>query len=348
METIKHTRVAPEQKGRIDRVVQTLTELSRADVRGIFDHQCVKLNGKWCSDAGTMVKAGDKVEVIYDKHTRYHERPAPRTRGFKIVFEDDYLLVVDKAAGILSVPTDKREDDTLVHELAHYVNKGPKIRKRVSIVHRLDRDTSGLLVFGKSEEVAIQLKNQFAARKPEREYIAIVSGKLEKTEGTITSHLATSRDLDQYSTEDTETGKLAITHYKVERQLKDAAVLRVTLETGRRNQIRVHFAEAGHPVLGDSRYRTDLAQHPLWTQKRLALHATVLGFRHPVSQEPMKFVSKPPVVFERLQRNVERDRAPKPPPDTRKGIMPKGTVPAKGPQAKAKRRMRPKKRIRPR
>jgi 23S rRNA pseudouridine1911/1915/1917 synthase len=302
MDVKKQTKVKPDQEGRADRVVQELTELSRADVRGLFDHQCVRINGKVTSRAGDPVKAGDVVEVRYDMHRRYHERLQPRSRSFKLVYEDEHLLVVEKAAGVLSVPTTKHEQNTLVHELARYVSKGPRIRRRISIVHRLDRETSGLLVFGKSHTVAERLKMQFSQRKPEREYIAIVYGRLEQDEGTIKSHLATARDLDQYSTPDPEKGKLAITHYTVQKRLKNATVVKVQLETGRRNQIRVHFAEQGHPILGDSRYRPDLALQPEWDKKRLALHATVLGFRHPVTNKPLRFVSQLPSAFGRYMK----------------------------------------------
>lgn len=300
----KQTRVAGDKAGRADRIVQELTGLTRAQVRGLFDHQCVAINGKPADEAGKLVKAGDMVRVVYDRDRRYHERPAPRTHDFNIVFEDDYLIVVDKAAGVLTVPTGKREQDTLVHEIARYFSQGPVIRKRAAIVHRLDRDTSGLLVFAKSEAIAKQLKLQFAQRKPEREYIAIVAGHVEKDEGTVTSHLRTAPDLDQYSDESgSDEGKIAITHYKVLRRLKDATAVSVTLETGRRNQIRVHFSEMGHPVLGDTRYQSDLAKHEGWTVKRLALHATVLGFKHPITRAPMLFRSQPPSAFARFQKH---------------------------------------------
>src|SRR6185503_15777677 len=130
----------------------------------------------------------------------------------------------------------------------------------------------GLLVFGKTSAMASALKNQFAARKPRREYMAVVAGELSPREGRFETYLATAGNLDRYSTRDRRKGELAVTHYEVEAQANGATIVRVRLETGRRNQIRVHFAEAGHPVLGDPRYRTDLAVHPRWSYRRLALH----------------------------------------------------------------------------
>ena len=145
-----------------------------------------------------------------------------------------------------------------------------------------------MLVFGKTREIAEELQSQFEARKPQREYAALVHGTV-KPEGRFESYLATSKSLQQYSTEDRENSQLAITHYKLERTINGASYVRVRLETGRRNQIRVHFAEAGHPILGDPRYRPDLSSHPQWRVKRIALHAATLGFTHPVSGKPLSF-----------------------------------------------------------
>ena len=140
-------------------------------------------------------------------------------------------------------------------------------------VHRLDRGVSGLLAFAKSAELSQKIRDQFAMHKPEREYATIVMGHVEEREGTFESYLATDKALNRFSTDDRSIGQLAITHYEVINYLKDATLVRVWLETGRRNQIRVHFSEAGHPILGDPRYSAELARHPLWKYRRIALHA---------------------------------------------------------------------------
>jgi 23S rRNA pseudouridine1911/1915/1917 synthase len=145
-----------------------------------------------------------------------------------------------------------------------------------------------------------KLKDQFAASKPEREYIAIVAGHLEKPHSTFESLLATDKDLSRFSTEDKEIGQLAITHYRVIARLQNTTLVQVRLETGRRNQIRVQFAETGHPVLGDTRYRPELAAHPHWPHKRLALHARLLGFEHPVTGQPLRFEAALPDEMERF------------------------------------------------
>jgi 23S rRNA pseudouridine1911/1915/1917 synthase len=300
MKTLKHT-VQSQDMSRIDMIVQKLTERSRAQVRGLFDHGCVKLNGVLCSDAGTRVADKSEIVITYDEHRNYKEIPKYHSPIFKIIFEDDALLVIDKSAGYLTEPNTASDKSTVSTALTQYLNRGNN-KRHAAVVHRLDRDTSGLLVFGKSERVAQQIKSQFEKRKPKREYVAIVAGHLKEKKGTFKSHLITDKDLNQRSTTATAVGKLAITHYKVTKELRDTTLVSVTLETGRRNQIRVHFAEAGHPVLGDMRYETVRASHKWWKWKRLALHAAMLGFRHPITGEELLFHSKVPEEFEMFDR----------------------------------------------
>jgi 23S rRNA pseudouridine1911/1915/1917 synthase len=280
---------------RADLVVQSLTGASRAIVRGMFDAGCVSVDGTACPEAGRPVQVGSTVSVVWDPQCRYKENPHARThRSFRVVYEDPHLIVVEKAAGVLSVPTARHEKDTLVHAVAQHFSKGREITRRAHVVHRLDFDTSGLLVFARSIEVCKALKLQFAHHSAEREYLAIVAGDVAEDKGTFRSYLATDEDLDQYSTDDEDQGKLAVTHYEVVQRLRGATYVRVRLETGRRNQIRVHFSEAGHPVLGDLRYCAKQARHPLWRVRRLALHATTLGFVHPVGSKKLRFQSELP------------------------------------------------------
>ena len=293
---LKRIEVGAELAGRVDRVVQKLTGLSRSAIRGLFDQGCVTVNGERCAAIGAGVARGDVVEAHYDAHRRYHERPRPwEDDAFQIIAEDQYLIVVDKAAGVLTVPAHPGETDTVVHAVSRYfAHRG--LRERAQLVHRLDRDVSGLLVFGKTRKVAEALQSQFEEHKPEREYWAIVSGVVP-AQGTYKSYLASSKSLQQFSTNRSNAGQLAITHFRLERVVHGASWVRVWLETGRRNQIRVHFADAGHPVLGDPRYRPDLSGHPRWRVKRLALHAAVLGFRHPVTGKPLRFESAVPAAM---------------------------------------------------
>ena len=301
----KSFTVAPDSAEigvRVDRIVQMLCGLSRAQVTGLFDHGCVQLNAAECRFPGQHVEAGDRVQLQYDPHQRYHPLNKPRRNlGFEIVFEDPHLIVVVKPPELLTVPTLKGEKHTLVDKVSEYVRHVSGGRQ-VFTAHRLDRGVSGLLVLGKTLEMSQAIRDQFALHKPEREYAAIVAGQVEQPEGTFDSLLATDRDLNRYSTDDEEIGQRAITHFRVLQGWPDATLVRVWLETGRRNQIRVHFAEAGHPVLGDPRYEPVLAAHRRWRYKRLALHARQLGFDHPVTRQHLRFTAPLPIEMERFIR----------------------------------------------
>lgn len=301
--------VKPEQAGRADRVVAQMTQRSRAEVRGMFDHACVMLNEVRCLEPGQPIAAGDTLAVRFDPKTRYHEKPKPRTDGsFGVVFEDEHLIVVEKAAKVLTVPTERSKDKTLVDAVSrHLSRRGRPVRALV--VHRLDRGVSGLLVMAKASVVAGRLQTEIRARRVEREYVAIVSGIVRPPEGTFDTILTTDdslnrksrrRDDDDDESGGGEPGQRAITHYRTQHVSKDATVVRVNLETGRRHQIRVHFADAGHPVLGDRRYRHDLSFHPWWVPGRLALHAARLAFTHPMTHEKLRFESPLPREFERF------------------------------------------------
>lgn len=305
---VKTLKVDAAAAGRVDRVVQQLTGLSRARVRGLFDHGAVMVNGQPCAQDFARVEAGDVVEVRYDPHNLPREAPRVwKDPAFAIVHEDEHLIVVDKTAWVLTVPEDgadpmdpssdpRRGTGTLVEAVRHYLERKGKGRRPV-VVHRLDRGTSGLLVLAKDQETAGRLIVQFAAHQPRREYLALVAGVVEKDQGTFRSHLITTPDLKRRSTTTKGRGESAITHYRVEHRLPDVTVLRCRLETGRRHQIRVHLSEAGHPVLGDPRYLPQVARHPRWRAKRLALHATVLGFTHPATGDKLHFESPPPREF---------------------------------------------------
>jgi 23S rRNA pseudouridine1911/1915/1917 synthase len=152
-------------------------------------------------------------------------------------------------------------------------------------------------VFAKNPEIRDALREQFQEHSAERVYTAIVSGRVRDDAGTFSSYLATNRALERYSTRDPERGELAVTYFRVLARAADATFVEAQLRTGRRNQIRVHFAEAGHPVLGDSRYGSCRPPHPQWPPSRLALHASALGLIHPVSEEPVRWESPLPAPF---------------------------------------------------
>ena len=286
---------------RADLLVQELTGLSRSATRGLFDHGCVRVNDVSVTKPQQRLHTGDCIAVSYDPSRRYKPKPMPnRDSAFELLHEDDHLVVVNKSPHVFTVPTPREKGKTLLEAVERHVNGRQSARspRQVVVVHRLDRGVSGVLVFAKERRVAADLMKQFAAHTPRRLYVAIVHGHLNSQKGTFRSHMATGRTLKRYSTRNPSRGELAITHYEVTGHARGASMVRVQLETGRRNQIRVHFAEAGHPVLGDRRYRPDLASHPHWKAKRLALHAASLEFVHPITGRSMKFQTPLPREFE--------------------------------------------------
>jgi 23S rRNA pseudouridine1911/1915/1917 synthase len=298
--TTLSTTVDADREGRVDLVVRQLSGSSRSQVRGMVDQGCVSINGAPCENVADPVAVGDVVSIRFDPTQRYHEKKKRwDDRTFTISFEDEHLIVVDKSAGTLTVPTDRDEINTLVERVSIYLNHS-RTKRQAWLVHRLDRDVSGLVVFGKQEQIAARLIEQFKQRKPERVYTAIVAGVVASDEGTFHSHLATGKNLDRYVTRPSQETEVAITHYRVVRRMTDTTLVEATLETGKRNQIRVQFADAGHPVLGDRRYKTEQAAHPRWIRKRIALHARSLAFEHPVTGEVMLIESPLPAAIDKF------------------------------------------------
>jgi 23S rRNA pseudouridine1911/1915/1917 synthase len=194
-------------------------------------------------------------------------RPGFLPHGLVILHEDRDILVVDKPAGLLTIGTESNKSHTAYFILTDYVRKGcARSGNRVFIVHRLDRETSGVLVFAKSEEAKLRLQSEWG--ETEKKYLAIVHGRCQESEATITTYLAENKAHVMYSTPDPARGKLSRTAYNVLKQTKAFALLEVNLLTGRKNQIRVHLAGIGHPIVGDSKYGRAKESHG-----RLALHA---------------------------------------------------------------------------
>jgi RluA family pseudouridine synthase len=218
-------------------------------------------------------------------------------RGLEILYEDKDILVVDKPAGLLTVGTANNKTNTAYYKLTDYVRKGnSKSRSRIFIVHRLDQSTSGVLVFAKNEEAKFRLQSQW--KDTEKKYVAVVYGQLAKKEDVISSYLAENKALIVYSTTDTARGKLAHTAYKVLKESRQFSLLEINLLTGRKNQIRVHLADKGHPVVGDRKYGK-----PKDAFRRLALHSKSISFKHPTSGRQMTFETRMPNYFNELVDN---------------------------------------------
>lgn len=221
--------------------------------------------------------------------------------GLTILHEDRDIIVVNKSPGLLTIATDAIKTRTAYHQLTDYVRKGvAKSRERIFIVHRLDRDTSGVLVFARTETAKRELQAHWD--ETQKHYLAAVHGTLAKKEGTITSYLSENSALRVYSTPDHAKGLLSHTAYRVIHETRTFSVLDIELLTGRKNQIRVHLSEHGNPIIGDAKYGLKSDTHTL-----LALHAKSISFKHPYSGQRMTFEADAPIHFKRW---LPRTKAP--------------------------------------
>jgi len=216
---------------------------------------------------------------------RYKYVPA----GISIMYEDRDIIVIDKSSGLLSVKA-KYEKEKAAHQLLiNYVRKGnPRAKVNLFVIHRLDRETSGVLVFAKSFRIREKFASQWG--NVEKKYLAIVHGNLTKKNGIIESYLAEGEDYLMHSVENPEEGKLAKTKYTVKNESKNYSILEIDLLTGKKNQIRVHLSELGHPIVGDLKYSEN-------EKGRLGLHAFSIKFKHPFNNEEMEFETKIPEFF---------------------------------------------------
>ena len=270
--------------------------LSRKQAKDLLRFRAVTVRGKATVRHDTELQPGDVVTIAARKPVG---DGALERHGLEIVHLDDAVVVVDKPPGLLSMGSEREKEKTAYRILNTHLKTLMKTpAQQVFIVHRLDRETSGLMMFARNESVQAALQRNW--KGVVKKYLAIVEGVPAQMQGTLKDRLVENRSLMVRRVE--EGGEVAITHYRVLRAQGERALLEITLETGRRNQIRVQLAALGHPVAGDRKYgaKTDPA-------RRLALHACELGFRHPVSGAPMEFHSALPP---RLRALIE-GRAPR-------------------------------------
>jgi 23S rRNA pseudouridine1911/1915/1917 synthase len=271
-------------------LLEKLADQKRGDIKNLLRFGSVSVNGLAATRHDKPLVPGDEVTI---DRAGAKASPAP---GLDIVFEDDAVILINKPVGLLSVATPGEMDRTAHRVLNEYVQGRGKARDRVFVVHRLDRETSGLLLFAKKTEIRQTLQDNWD--KVEKRYYAVVEGLVKKESGTIKSRLAQDNNLQVRSVRASDEGKDAITHFRVLRHGKRRTLLDVELETGRKNQIRVHLSEINHPIVGDPRYGTKTGPGG-----RLALHAYRLAFDHPLSGERMEFETAIPTAFERMLEN---------------------------------------------
>ena len=271
---------------------------SRNNVKSLLSGRQVLVNGSVVTQFDFPLAKDDEVKIaknsvrgvtapspVKSKTREARKQPQP----IKIIYEDEDFIAIDKPAGLLSVESDK-EAESAFSCVFEYLKQKDK-RARPYILHRIDKETSGVLVFAKNPKIYSMLKMHWNELVTLREYVAVAEGVFEKQADTIVSYLKENKNNLVYSTQDT-TGQKAITHYEVRRQTQDYALVSVKIDTGRKNQIRVHLCSIGHAVVGDDKDPSN--KNPL---KRLGLHAAKLEFIHPITREVMSFSASVPALF---------------------------------------------------
>ncbi|SEN69489.1 23S rRNA pseudouridine1911/1915/1917 synthase [Amphibacillus marinus] len=265
-----------------------LTNMSRGRnfVKNLLARGQVSVDGKKETRYNVQLTTGQIVSIQAKKT---HESSL---KGVKILHEDKDIIVINKDSGLLTIASKPNDSQTTAHrELMTYV-KQKNYKDRIFIVHRLDRDTSGVLIFAKNEQAKLILQNNWKEQVKERTYLALVEGQVKLKQNTITSWLKESETHQMYVSKSSRDAKKAVLHYQVLKQSRDFSLLKVNLDTGRKNQIRIQLASIGHPIVGDKKYRAN--GNPI---KRLGLHAAVICFIHPTSKKKMRFEVPAPKVF---------------------------------------------------
>lgn len=289
-DVIKSYTVA-EQYTLLEFLLANVEGVKRTVIKQMLAHNQVAVDDMPQRQFDLPLEPGQVVKVNFTRefHVSYHRR-------LKLVYEDDDIIVVNKGYGLLSMGNDKTKDGTAYSILRDYVKKKNPLNK-LFIVHRLDRDTSGLMMFAKNEKAKEGMQHNWNNMVLNRKYLAVVEGAPEQDCGTVRSYLVENSQFEVYSTDNEEEGQLAVTRYSTLRKGRDYSLLEVELDTGRKNQIRVHMKDLGHPISGDRKYGA--AASPI---HRLALHAQTLRFIHPITRKEMSFATPIPASFLSLAR----------------------------------------------
>ena len=271
----------------LDFLFEVLKGQSRNSVKSVLTSKRVSVDGAPITQFDFKLYPGDTVII---SKTPIHKK----TRSnLPIIFENDEMIVINKPSGLLSIASDKEKSSTAYRMLSDYVQQKDK-HNRIFVVHRLDEDTSGVLMVAKNPDIQKALQDNWNDIVSKRGYYAIVEGKLSQKEGTVKSYLKKNAQNLMYSSKD-KNGQFSITHYKVIKESDKYSLLDVNIDTGRKNQIRVHMGDLGHHVIGDDKYGNP--SNPL---KRLGLHAYCLELTHPITKKKMKFTAPMPKEFESL------------------------------------------------
>jgi 23S rRNA pseudouridine1911/1915/1917 synthase len=270
-------------------LIEKLPTKSRFNIKTLLKERQIWVRGRAISQFNHELRVGDEVTVKWVKTFE-----TKQFRGMRIIFEDDYLIVIDKQAGFLSIATEKNKLQNAYALLSTHVKEQDE-SNRIFVVHRLDRDTSGIMMFAKSEEMQQLLQETWHSNAKERTYLAVTEGSVYPEAKTIQSYLGETKALIVYSSPNPKHGQLAITHYETIERNEYFSMLKVNLETGRKNQIRVHMQSIGCPIVGDAKYGA--SYDPIG---RVGLHAWILAFQHPITKEQLRFETGIPHKFRSL------------------------------------------------
>jgi 23S rRNA pseudouridine1911/1915/1917 synthase len=285
------TTIVKENDTLLNYLFKTYADRSKTTVKSWLSHRQVAINDTPQTAFDAPLMPGDRVLINFEKGFKVF-----KNARINIVFEDDYIIVANKGYGLLSVSSDRVKERTAFHILSDYLKEDNPSAK-LFVIHRLDRDTSGLIMFAKSEEVQFKLQRSWNEMVLDRRYVAVISGHIDPAEGEISSYLAENSVHHVYSTPDKEKGQFALTKYKTLQKNSRLSLVELQLATGRKNQIRVHMSESGHPIAGDKRYGSK--ENPLG---RLSLHAFRLRFVHPITRQDMLFETPLPPQFVKVTR----------------------------------------------
>lgn len=278
--------VVEEASDLLEYLFAKILNKSKNNVKSILFRGNVSVDGKVTTKYNYKLKVGQKVRIKWSQiHDDSHKEV------LDIIYEDNDIIVINKPSGLLSISTDDEKENTAYHMVMNYVKKSDS-RNSVFIVHRIDRDTSGVLLIAKSEKIKRLLQDNWDEVISIRGYIAVVEGKMKEPNGTIKSWLRETKTQLIYSSSKEGDGKEAITHYQKLKENERYSLLDIRITTGRKNQIRVHMKDIGHNVVGDKKYGAKA--DPL---KRLGLHAFILEFKHPVTDKIMHFEAPIPNEF---------------------------------------------------
>lgn len=275
-----------EQNELMKFLIESLPKKNRNNIKSLLKNKQVLVDGAAISQFNHPLNPGQEVMIT---ESRLSDKDM---KGIKVVYEDEYLIAVEKASGILSIATNKERDKTAYNMVKNYVKSRNPLEK-LFIVHRLDRETSGVMIFAKTEEIQQILQTNWQDMVLERTYVAVVEGKVEKDNDTIISYLKENSAFVTFSSDkEIEGSKKAITHYTVLKRSRGFSLVEAKIETGRKNQIRVHMQTIGHSVVGDKKYGA--STNPLG---RLGLHAKSIIFKHPKTGKVLSFQTGIPVKF---------------------------------------------------